>query len=501
LSKSKVSEESSSTLNEALKPALVLVVDDEPTICWAFERLLKSAGHSVVTASSAEEGLRIAAEQKPDVVVLDVRLPKMDGISALPNFLEATDGAPVVVMTAFGDLETAVNAVQNGASDYLIKPFRLEDAERSIRNAIRASHSSTQPITPNRGTQNEPIRIVGTSAPIQQAFRQIAFVAASDLSVLITGETGTGKELVAAAIHRHSRRSTAPYFPIAPVALNAELIESELFGHVKGAFTGATSDRAGLFERAEGGTVLLDEIGDLPLGVQVKLLRVLEQGDYCRVGDVQPRKCDVRILAATNCELHSHVAAGRFREDLFYRLNGLHIHLPPLRERVEDIAPLCEYFLQRLNYADGGRAMDSSLLQALQKRDWQGNVRELRNAVEHAAVVARGRPLAIEDFPPPQSAPKRSDAAPSETLDEAISRWANARLNPVGGASEAGISQAVTRDGLHQDLLAAIEPPLFRMILEHTRGNRAKTAELLGIHRGTLRDKLRLYGLEDFSSK
>ena len=357
----------------SVDPALVLIVDDEASICWGFERMLSGDGHEVVTVSSAEEGLAVARQRKPALVLLDVRLPNEDGITALPKFIEATDGSPVIVMTAFGDLETAVAAVQNGASEYLTKPFRLEDAQRVCRVALQSVRSRIAPKTPTQVDGWDTERIVGRSTAIQHAFRQIALVAASDLSVLITGETGTGKELVAAAIHRHSRRAELPYLPIAPVALNRDLIESELFGHVKEAFTGGTSDRAGLFERAEGGTVLLDEIGDLPLGVQVKLLRVLEQGEYCRVGEVEARKCNVRILAATNAELHDAVRDGRFREDLFFRLNGLHIHLPPLRQRPEDIRPLCDHFLSPLDYRNAESAIDDPLLDLLMASKWNGN--------------------------------------------------------------------------------------------------------------------------------
>ena len=464
----------------------ILVVDDEPSICWAFEKMLTGDGHNVVTASSAEEGIRAAAKHAPDLVVLDIRLPKEDGITALPKFLKVTDNAPVIVMTAFGDLETAVAAVKQGATDYLTKPFKLEDASRACRSALRKSATrgaprSTQPMTLDNSV------LVGQSPAMQQVFRQIALVSESYLSVLITGETGTGKELVAAAIHRHSRRAHGPYLPIAPVALNPDLIESELFGHVKGAFTGAGDDRAGLFERAEGGTVLLDEIGDLPLPVQVKLLRVLEQGQYTRVGDVTPRSVNVRILAATNCDLHEAVARGDFREDLFHRLTGMQIHLPPLRERTEDIAPLCEFFLSAMDYANSESVIDAALEQELRHRRWHGNIRELRNAIEHAAVVARGRPLAIEDFPPPKPRRVESTTTRQTSLPEAVQAWATAAIEDAG-------DDLAT---LHSQFLAAAEPALFRVALQHTGGNRAKAAELLGIHRGTLRDRLRSYGIDD----
>jgi two-component system nitrogen regulation response regulator GlnG len=472
-----------------IEPAVVLVVDDEPSICWAFERMLSGDGHEVLTASSAEEGLRIANERTPDLVLLDVRLPKEDGISALPKFITATDG-PVIIMTAFGDLETAVAAVKNGASEYLIKPFSLDNAQAVCNNALRTNAKPRMPFTPVRDAGSEG-QIIGRSAAIQQAFRQIALVAGSDLSVLITGETGTGKELVAAAIHRHSHRASGPYLPVAPVSLNPDLIESELFGHAAGAFTGAVADRAGLFEKAEGGTVLLDEIGDLPLSIQVKLLRVLEQGEFTRVGEVESRRCNVRMIAATHRDLHRSVLNGEFREDLFYRLNGLHIHLPPLRERVEDLLPLCEHFLQRIQYADAQHAISDDLLAKLHRRKWYGNVRELRNAVQHAAVVARGRPLAIDDFPDPQPGRLQlepdQESDPRTSVEKELTRWL-------------GASTQDYETSLYEETISLVEPTLLRFVLESCNGNRAKAAERLGIHRGTLREKLRKYGLDDSSS-
>ncbi len=464
----------------------VLVVDDEPSICWALERMLSGEGHRVVTASSAEEGLRLAREQPIAMVILDVRLPKEDGISALPKFLHATGNAPVIVITAFGDLETAVAAVKSGAADYLTKPFKLEDAIRTCRVAMQNASVPSAPVATGPMSPNNMI-LVGASPAMQHVFRQIALVADSDLSVLITGETGTGKELAAAAIHRHSRRAEQAYIPIAPVALNADLIESELFGYVKGAFTGAVEDRAGLFERAAGGTVLLDEIGDLPLAVQVKLLRVLELGHYCRVGDLKLRTSDVRILAATNSDLHDAVASGTFRDDLFHRLTGVQIHLPPLRERVEDIRPLCQHFLALMGYAMAESAIDDELLQLLQERPWHGNIRELKHAVGHAAMVARGRNLSIHDFPPPKPGRDRQPKDHKTSLAGAVRDWAKQAIEDSGE----------TTDSLHSQFLAAAEPALMQVALEQTGGNRAKAAVLLGLHRGTLRDRLRAYGIDD----
>ncbi|TWT82460.1 Nitrogen assimilation regulatory protein [Planctomycetes bacterium CA13] len=464
----------------------VLVVDDEPSICWALEKMLTQEGHSVAIASSAEEGLQQVEQQKPDMVILDVRLPKEDGITALPKYLKATNNAPVIIITAFGDLETAVAAVKNGATDYLTKPFKLEDALRTCRQTLRESTPRLAPAATQLTARSHHV-LVGGSPAMQFVFRQIALVADSDLSVLITGETGTGKELVAAAIHRHSRRSQQPYIPIAPVALNPDLIESELFGHVKGAFTGASDDRAGLFEQAEGGTVLLDEIGDLPLAIQAKLLRVLEQGQYFRVGDVRPRQANVRIIAATNCDLHDAVVAGDFREDLFHRMSGVQIHLPPLRMRCDDIPLLCDHFLEEMDYPAADLAIDESLLEMLQSRDWSGNIRELKSALEHAAVVARGRVLQASDFPPPKPSRGEQTQSNASMLAAAVRAWGLDRIQHRTPESEP----------LHAQFLAAAEPALLEVALESSDGNRAKAAELLGIHRGTLRDRLRSYGIDE----
>lgn len=468
----------------------VLVVDDEPAICWAFEKMLRGEGHEVHTASSAEDGLVIAETHPVDLIVLDVRLPGRDGISSLSDFHSVTGHAPVIVVTAFGDLETAVSAVKQGACDYLTKPFKLDDALRACRQALHSRLETSAGEKPwvlskpsNEDTTGE---LIGRSPAMQKVFRQIALVAASDLSVLITGETGTGKELVAAAIARHSDRSSAPYLPVAPVALNPELIESELFGHVQGAFTGADTDRVGLFERAEGGTVLLDEIGDLPLGTQVKLLRVLEQGQYSRVGDTMPRTADVRLIAATNCDLHQAVAKGEFREDLFHRISGMPMHLPPLRERTEDISPLCRHFLSRLGHPDPDAAIGDELLEQLMQRPWYGNVRELRNAVEHAAVLARGRPFGIDDFPNPHPGRDAEGPVLESRLESEIEAWSRTQLH----------NDEEMNGTLHGKFLSEVEPALFRAVLDHTGGNRAKAAEMLGMHRSTLRDRLRTYGID-----
>lgn len=453
----------------------VLVVDDEHTICWAIQRALTDKGYQVEIASSAEEGLSKARKTPPAIIFLDVRLPGEDGLSALSKFKSLGRSIPIIIMTAFGDLATAVAAVEQGAADYLTKPFDLDDiTESCIKNIGNHVELSDAPELSSEQTQS----LVGKSAAMQTVFRQIAFFAPSNMSVLITGETGTGKEMVAAAIVANSNRRNEPYLAVAPVAMNPELIESELFGHARGAFTGAEVERAGLFETAEGGTVLLDEIGELPLSLQAKLLRVLEQGEYCRVGESIPRHCNVRVLAATNCDLGTTVAAGKFREDLFHRLNGLQIHLPPLRERPEDIELLCEHFLA----AQGLRASDlisDELVRELAKRTWPGNVRELKNAVGQAAVWAGRRRLQLSDFP------ETASALPVSSVTEAAVTWAGEYLAEHPDAT---------------DLLAAfqtaVEPVLYEIAIKHADGNRAKAAELLGIHRGTLRARLKALARE-----
>ncbi|MDG2224338.1 MAG: sigma-54 dependent transcriptional regulator [Rubripirellula sp.] len=461
----------------------VLVVDDEPSICWGFETLLGQQGYQVLTASSAEEALRVAHRQPIDLVVLDVRLPGEDGLTALPKLRQATNEAPTIVMTAFGDLETAVQAIQGGASDYLTKPFRLEDAARVCRQAIQ--HRLPIGDEPADEDSAEASLLVGQSAAMQKVFRQIALIAGSDLSVLVTGETGTGKELVAAAIHRHSQRGQQAYMAVSPVAFSESLVESELFGHAKSAFTGAHEQRKGLFDLANHGTVLLDEIGDLPMSIQVKLLRVIEQGEFSAVGDVRPRKCDVRVIAATNRDLPSAVAAGSFREDLLYRLSAVSIHLPPLRERPEDIPQLVDYFLRRIGYPAAARKISTEVKSELESRPWLGNVRELRNAIEHASVIARGRALDVSDLPPSQHplAPASEDTA---SLDALIEDWAKSQLLATAEI-----------DDLYERMLAEFEPAVLRIALQHTNGNRAAAAKVLGIHRGTLRDKMKRHRMLD----
>jgi DNA-binding NtrC family response regulator len=468
----------------------VLIVDDEPSICWGFRELLADEGHDVSIASSAEEALDMADREAPDAVVLDVRLPGRDGLSTIQDLRRRIGPAPIIVITAFGNLDTAVRALEEGAYDYLTKPFDLEQISEVLRRALR--RSSAAAITP--ASDDRPIApqiFVGTSPAMQSVFKQIALVAPSDVPVLITGESGTGKELVAQAIHRHSRRNEAPFLPTSLAALSPGLIESELFGHVRGAFTGADQTRQGLLELADGGTVFLDEIGDVPLPVQVKLLRAIEQHEVTPVGDGRARRADFRVLAATNRPLNELVARGEFREDLFYRLGVFHIHVPPLRERVEDIPVLARSFLQAAAPDGGTRGLSAGALRELSSRSWPGNVRELRNAVERAAVVARGEEIDAHHFPPPSPISARANRSSAEELRLLTTKWVAEQITHDG--------QGDTGDSPNGDLLERFlrvsEPPLLKAVLLHCGGNRAAAAKMLGIHRATLRQKLSDSGL------
>jgi len=451
----------------------ILIVDDEESICWTLDRLLTSEGHKVRIAASAEEALELAARDQPDLVILDVRLPGMDGLTAMAQIKKLAGDPPIIVITAFGNLTTAVTALQNGALDYLPKPFDLDQAAAVIGRALATARPTSAAVgvaTFDRGEE-----LIGSSPAMQEVFKRIAFVAASGASVLITGESGTGKELVARAIHQHSPRADGPLVPVNLAALSETLVESELFGHARGAFTGATEARQGLLELAHRGTAFFDEAADIPLNVQVKLLRVLEQHEVTPVGDSRPRPTDFRVIAATSRNLRAECQAGRFRQDLFYRLAVFEIDLPPLRDRGADIALLAKRFLQRSAVNAVQPCLMPETLDELYRRPWPGNVRELRNAVEHGALMARGGLIAPEHLP----ALQELDPSTDHGLTEAVSAWAKRRL-----------SEGNELQDLYRQFLDEVEPALFEAVLQKTNQNRMAAAELLGIHRATLRKKM-----------
>lgn len=463
-----------------------LIVDDEPSICWGFEQLLGDAGHHVTVAASAEEGLRLVNDEPPDAVVMDVRLPGMDGLTAIGHFRERLGNVPIVVITAFGNLEIAVRAVQEGAFDYLHKPFDLDQAAEVLERALASVETTSQEESADRQLEEGvATEMIGASPAMQRVFKQIAWVANSDVPVLITGESGTGKELVARAIHRHSRRNPAPFLPVCLAALSESVVESELFGHVKGAFTGATQDRQGLLELAGEGTVFLDEIGDTTLALQVKLLRALEQRELTPVGEAQPRPMSARVLAATNRPLAELIERGDFREDLFFRLSVFQIQLPPLRERRDDIPALVEKFALSAFPEMRSPVITEDALAELQFRDWPGNVRELRNAIEHAVIVARGGKIRADHLPPPT----HFNPSPSQELESVLPEQIQNWVALAGADSE--------KTNLYEEFLSTVEPPFLKTLLDHCNQNKAAAAQILGIHRSTLRQKLRKYGLEE----
>ena len=467
----------------------ILVVDDEPAICWGLKEILTGEGHDVVVANSGEAAIASAEQRPPDVVLMDVCLPGIDGVNALGRIRDLSPNPPpIIIMTAFGSLDVAVRSLSAGAFDYLPKPFDLDQAVHVVQRALQRATASRLPV--DSLPVGSTAKLLGRSAPMQRVFKEIALVAQTDAAVLITGESGTGKELVADAIHVNSPRRTGPFIPISLGALSPQLIESELFGHVKGAFTGADTPRLGLLQLADKGTVFLDEIGDVPLPIQVKLLRAIERKEVTPVGDPRPRASDFRVVAATNRPLPELVSRGEFRADLFFRLGAFQLQLPPLRERGEDIALLAEHFLRQSSPQFAG--FSAECLAELSKRPWLGNVRELRNAIEHAAILCRQGIVLPEHLPAEQSftvagsTPTKIDG--SESLAAFITQWTQQRATDLAGASTAT---------WHDDLLALVEPPLIQAALTAAGGHRAKAADLLGWHRGTLREKLRKYGLEE----
>lgn len=455
------------------------MVDDEPVICWTLREALMDEGHDCMTVSSSEEATGKAEQHSFDLVLMDVRLPGSDGISAMAGLKQKLGDIPILIMTAFGDLQTAVNAVEKGASDYLIKPFDLEYATSAVRKALENS-ANKNAWRDEKSIEHEPYQIIGRSREMQGLFHKIALIARTNAPVMITGESGTGKELVARAIHQHGPRKTKPFIASNMAAFNPSLMEKELFGHVKGAYTGADRDSTGLFQQAHGGTLFLDEIGEVPAEMQVKLLRVLENQEITPVGSTQSVPIDVRFIAATNQSLPDLIRHGKFREDFYFRLNVFPIHLPALRERPEDIPELVNHFLQT-HHAE----MTKVALLELQKRKWPGNVRQLKNAVEHAVILAQGQPVQMEHLPP--EIDFYADHSSSVSLDQLVSQWT------------ANLLQSEDANKLYEQFLARFEPILLQMVLEANKGQKQPSARMLGIHRATLRQMLRKYNLGDDS--
>ena len=461
-----------------MKP--VWVIDDDRSIRWVFEKALARENIAFKTFSSAQEALAALDTETPQVIVSDIRMPGESGLDLLQKAKQRYPSLPVIIMTAYSDLESAVSAFQGGAYEYLPKPFDVDHAVELIRRAMEESMRQENTAEVSESTPE----ILGQAPAMQEVFRAIGRLAQSHATVLITGESGTGKELVASALHRHSPRAGKPFIALNTAAIPKELLESELFGHERGAFTGAQSMRRGRFEQAEGGTLFLDEIGDMPPELQTRLLRVLSDGHFYRVGGHQPIKANVRVIAATHQDLEARVKQGLFREDLFHRLNVIRLRLPPLRERREDIPLLARYFLQKSARELGVEAkrLSEATLKYLCAQDLPGNVRQLENLCHWLTVMAPSVTIEVKDLPQEL----RMDAAAPAAQD-----WVAALEREV----EMLLNRGET--GVMDELVRRFEKALIVKALAHTGGRRIEASQLLGLGRNTLTRKIQELGIDE----
>lgn len=467
----------------------ILIIDDDDQLRKSFARLLTKEGHEVLTAASGEAGVGQFAAQEVDLVILDVRLPGMSGLETFKAIHGSDHRVPVIIMTAYGTTETAIEATKMGAFDFVLKPFEVPEMLNTIAQALEAARfmRSTVSVDGEPGAANTDA-IIGRSAAMQKVYKAIGRVAATDATVLVRGESGTGKELAARAIYQHSLRADRPFLVINCVAIPDTLLESELFGYERGAFTGATHRRVGKIEQASGGTIFLDEIGDMPLNLQAKMLRLLQEKSVERLGGREAIPVDVRIIAATNRDLETLITQGQFREDLYYRLKVITIWLPPLAERKEDIALLSEHFLVHYARALGvdHPGIEAAALTALQQRPWPGNVRELANTLHKALIFNRGTPISVDEIaqaagedPPPTG----QNHAPA-TTEEAIRQWVREQL----------LHQA--KGNLFEACMDHFAGLLITEALNITGGNRSRAAKLLGVSRPTLHAKIEKFDLK-----
>ncbi len=479
----------------AMLAGRVLVVDDDAAIRTVVREALRRAGHVVEAVGTIADMQRAIGTFAPDVLITDVMLPDGDGLDLVPELLERHPGLPIIVLSARNTLATAVRATEQGAFDYLPKPFDLEELGRAVSSAL-AGRTTEAGGGGESATHELPL--IGRSPAMQAVYRTIARVVSNDLTVLILGESGTGKELVARAIHDLGPRGARPFVPVNMAAIPRELIESELFGHERGAFTGAAQRTAGRFEQAAGGTLFLDEIGDMPLEAQTRLLRVLQEGEFTTVGGARHIKADVRVIAATNKDIERLVADGGFREDLYYRLNVVPVRLPALRQRSEDVAELARRFLDRAA-ADGlpRKTLDEAGVARLVRHNWPGNVRELENLMRRLAVLVREDRIggAAIDAQLGVTGPEEYNTKFEE--DEDLSGMVELHLTRYFAA----FGRDLPPDGLYERLLSDIEPPLLRIVLAAAKGNQIRAARLLGINRNTLRKKLTERGIDPAASR
>ncbi len=463
----------------------LLIIDDEANVLYSLQAGLETDELSVVTAKTGKRGLALVPKEDPDVVIVDVRLPDMSGLEVFDKIKELAPRVPVVIITAFAATETAIEAMKRGAFEYLLKPVDLHHLREVIRRALELRRMQSVPAVFDQ--PNEPAGepgadpIVGRSDAMQGVYKSVGRVAGQDVTVLIQGESGTGKELVARAIYQHSKRADKPFLAINCAAIPDALLESELFGHEKGAFTGADRQRIGKFEQAHGGTIFLDEIGDMSAATQAKVLRVLQDQQFERIGGSERIAVDVRVIAATNRDLEAEVAAGRFRQDLFYRLNGMTITLPPLRDRREDIPLLVDHFVRLANKKLDRHVVTIApeALRVLEAHDWPGNVRELQNVVRYAVIQAVGDVLTVECLP--TSVRGAPAPQPGRSPDDGVDVRRLVRDLLAFGSPE-----------IYRRVIAEVDRVVLAEVLRHVSGNQVHASELLGISRTTLRAKLAL---------
>ncbi|MGJ0626546.1 nitrogen regulation protein NR(I) [Xenorhabdus bovienii] len=471
----------------------VWIVDDDSSIRWVLERALSGAGLECISFENADSVLTALSQDCPEVLLSDIRMPGLDGLSLLNQIKQSHPQLPVIIMTAHSDLDAAVSAYQQGAFDYLPKPFDIDETVALVERALshyREQHQSSR----NLQVAESVSEMIGEAPSMQEVYRIIGRLSRSSISVLINGESGTGKELVAHALHRHSPRASSPFIALNMAAIPKDLIESELFGHEKGAFTGANQVRHGRFEQANGGSLFLDEIGDMPLDIQTRLLRVLAEGQFYRVGGYAPVKVDVRIIAATHQNLEQRVTEGKFREDLYHRLNVIRVQLPPLRDRVEDIPRLAHHFLQQTAKELGieAKVLHPDTEIALMRLSWSGNVRQLENVCRWLTVMAASKEVLVQDLP--------ADLIENPTTEQIGNLPSSRSALPEHWPRQlAKWAQNALKEG-HTDLLSDALPLLERTLLncalEYTNGHKQEAARLLGWGRNTITRKLKELGIE-----
>lgn len=460
---------------------LIWIVDDDKSIRWVLEKSLDKAGFQIESFENGERMLEKLEQPLPDVIISDIRMPGKDGLEVLNQVSNSYPQIPVIIMTAHSDLSSAVKSYEHGAFEYLPKPFDVNDATDVVERAVKHAQENkgTSTVTPEVSTKE----IIGEAPAMQEVFRSIGRLSHSNITVLIKGESGTGKELVAQALHKHSPRADKPYIPLNVAAIPKDLIESELFGHEKGAFTGATQQRVGRFEQADGGTLFLDEIGDMPMEAQTRLLRVLSDGEFFRIGGLSPIKADVRIIAATHQNLQERVKEHLFREDLYHRLNVIPIHLPKLSERREDIPSLMTHFLQKAAQQMNvdTKSIRPDTIKYLTGLSWPGNVRQLENFCSWITVMAPGREVFINDLPEEFLKPENQKGI-SGNWAQTLKNWADQELS-------------LGHTGILQQATPIFEKCMIEVALKHSGGRKRDASELLGWGRNTLTRKIKELGL------